>query len=165
MRSRQKKMLENKQNPQTDPEQSDDLIVITGAGSTADTMSYSGGVLGDYSIGPLTSIDTITIDSSVLTNNYSTSNVTWGGSQWGSHATNVDISTNGINIKEQGDIKIGERSLKEFMDKVEDRLAILHPNKELEERWETLKSLRRQYEELEKDILEKEKIMKILKEQ
>jgi hypothetical protein len=154
-------MLENKQNPQTNTAHSDDVIVITGAAT--DTMSY-GGVLGDYSIGPLTSIDTITIDDSILTNNYTTSNINWSGNQWGSHATNVNIGTDGINVKEQCDIKIGERSLKEFMDKVEDRLAILHPNKELEERWETLKSLRRQYEELEKDILEKEKIMKILKE-
>jgi hypothetical protein len=41
----------------------------------------------------------------------------------------------------------------------------LHPNEALEDKWEELKNLRRQYEALEKDILEKERIMKILKEQ
>jgi predicted nuclease with TOPRIM domain len=49
------------------------------------------------------------------------------------------------------------------MDQVEERLGILRPNEGLESRWEQLKELRRQYQELEKDLLEKEKIMDILK--
>jgi hypothetical protein len=67
-------------------------------------------------------------------------------------------------MKQEGDLKIGDRSLKDFMDKVEDQLAILRPAPELEEKWDKLKELRRQYEECKQDILEKEKIMKILKE-
>jgi hypothetical protein len=47
---------------------------------------------------------------------------------------------------------------------MEERLAILRPNPTLEDRWEQLKELRRQYVEMEKDLLEKEKLMKILKE-
>jgi hypothetical protein len=62
------------------------------------------------------------------------------------------------------DIKVDGKSLKQFMDNMEERLAILHPNPALEDRWEQLKELRRQYVEMEKDLLEKEKIMKILKE-
>jgi hypothetical protein len=54
--------------------------------------------------------------------------------------------------------------MKEFMTKMEERLSILVPNPGLEDRWEQLKELRTQYLELEKDLLEKEKIMKILKE-
>ena len=76
----------------------------------------------------------------------------------------VEINTDGVNIKDDGDLKIGDRSMKDFMDKVEDQLAILRPAPELEEKWDKLKELRRQYEECKQDILEKEKIMKILKE-
>ena len=62
-----------------------------------------------------------------------------------------------------GDIKIKGKSLSEAIDNIEKRLAILHPNKELEARWEQLKALGEQYQELEKNILEKEKIWEILK--
>jgi hypothetical protein len=76
----------------------------------------------------------------------------------------VQINTDGLTMTEGTDIKLGGHSLKEFMSNVEERLGILHPNPALEERWDKLKDLRRQYMEMEKDILEKEKIMKILKE-
>ena len=77
----------------------------------------------------------------------------------------VHITQGGIDMPKDADIKIGDRSLKTFMENIEQRLAILRPNPELEERWEQLKELRNQYEALEKDLLEKEKIMKILKQQ
>ncbi len=67
-------------------------------------------------------------------------------------------------MKEGADIKIGRKSLTDAIEKIEERLGILNPNPELENRWEQLKELRRQYMELEKDLLEKEKLMKILKE-
>jgi hypothetical protein len=70
----------------------------------------------------------------------------------------------GLTLKEGCDIKIGGRSLTEAIDKIEQRLAILKPNPDLESRWEQLQNLREQYVELERDLLEKEKIMKILKE-
>ena len=76
----------------------------------------------------------------------------------------MNITNNGVEVKEGGDIKIGNHSMKEFMTKMEERLSILVPNPGLEDRWEQLKELRTQYLELEKDLLEKEKIMKILKE-
>jgi len=58
----------------------------------------------------------------------------------------------------------GGKSLTQAIEKIEERLAILKPNTELESRWEQLKELRNLYVELERDLLEKEKIMKILKE-
>ncbi len=109
------------------------------------TIGGSGGYTFDsmsYSIGPLTTSQSVT---------------------WNSDPT-VMIDTNGVNIKEGGDIKIGDKSLIDTIAAIEDRLAILKPNPKLEDKWEQLKELRRQYEALEKDILEKEKIMKILKE-
>ena len=63
----------------------------------------------------------------------------------------------------EGEIKLKGKSLNDILDKIEERLAILHPNINLEEKWEKLRELRKQYRELEADILEKEKIMEILK--
>ena len=63
----------------------------------------------------------------------------------------------------EGDIKLKGKSLDKTLAKLEERLAILHPNERLEEKWEKLKELRKQYMELEADIIEKEKIMEILK--
>lgn len=81
---------------------------------------------------------------------------------WDQNYGNV-VSSNTITIAEEGDIKIGDRSLKDFIDRVEERLAILRPNQELEDRWEQLKNLRRQYQDLEQEILKKEKMWSILK--
>jgi len=85
------------------------------------------------------------------------------GTSWNT-GTTVHIDADGLTMKKGADIKIGGKSLTEAIEKIEERLGILHPNSELEERWEQLKELRKQYIELEKDLLEKEKIMKILKE-
>lgn len=116
-----------------------------------------------------TGVDTITLDPSWTTMNTSSgSTLSWTQdyniSSWNSDSS-VNITGDGITMKQEGDLKIGDRSLKDFMDKVEDQLAILRPAPELEEKWDKLKELRRQYEECKLDILEKEKIMKILKEQ
>ena len=63
----------------------------------------------------------------------------------------------------EGDIKLKGKSLSAILSKLEERLAILHPNEKLEQKWDELKELGRLYRELEKDILEKEKIVEILK--
>jgi len=63
----------------------------------------------------------------------------------------------------EGEVKIKGINIGDTLAKLEERLAILHPNERLEEKWEKLKELRKQYMELEADILEKEKIMEILK--
>lgn len=63
----------------------------------------------------------------------------------------------------EGDIKIKGKSLVESLEKIEEKLAILHPNEELEEKWQKLRDLRKMYIELEAEIKEKEKILSILK--
>jgi hypothetical protein len=73
------------------------------------------------------------------------------------------VLRDGLHIKEGGDITIGDRSLTDSIDRIEERLGILHPNPELEDRWNQLKELRRQYMDMEKDILEKDKLMKTIK--
>lgn len=62
-----------------------------------------------------------------------------------------------------GDIKVKGKSLVDAIEQIEERLAILHPNPELEDRWDELKELSKRYKELEAEIIEKEKVWAILK--
>lgn len=145
-------------------------------------------VSGSNHIGGGTGIDTITIDSQnymtgsitipstyISDSTYSVSGAGTGtGYNWtttntsgytisNNTPTTVHIDGDGLTMKEGADIKIGSKSLSEAIEKIEERLGILNPNPKLEERWDKLKELRKQYMELEKDLLEKEKIMEILK--
>ena len=63
----------------------------------------------------------------------------------------------------EGDIKVKGKSLVDAIEKIEERLAILHPNIELEDKWDELKELSKRYKELEAEIIEKEKVWTILK--
>lgn len=62
-----------------------------------------------------------------------------------------------------GEVTIKGKKLSEVLENIESRLAILHPNVELEEKWENLRGLRQAYVELEREIIEKEKMWAILK--
>lgn len=66
-------------------------------------------------------------------------------------------------VEIQGDLSLQGKSLKDSLDRIEERLAILRPNEELEEKWEQLRGLRKMYMELEAEIIEKEKVWSILK--
>lgn len=63
----------------------------------------------------------------------------------------------------EGEIKIKGKSLTETLNKIEERLAILHPIEQLEAKWEKLKELGDAYRKLEAEILEKEFIWDQLK--
>lgn len=135
----------------------DDEIILTGPSA----IDISGGNM-DYSAsswGPISSamVDTITIDPSSWNQNVTITS--------GAYDPSVKSNNNGINIDADCDIKIGDRSLKQFMDKVEERLNILRPNPKLEDKWDELAELGKRYRELESTILEKEKLWKILKEE
>jgi len=88
---------------------------------------------------------------------------TWSDTITISNHQNPGTLTVKGNAEFDGDIKLQGKSLNDTLSKIEERLAILHPNEKLEEKWVKLKELRKQYMELEADILEKEKIMEILK--
>lgn len=89
--------------------------------------------------------------------------LTWNGTttMWNTTPT-TPLKVNG-DAEIDGDLKIKGKSLSEAIENIEKRLAILHPNEKLEEKWEELKALGERYRELEKDILEKEKIWETLK--
>ena len=75
----------------------------------------------------------------------------------------VTIDTNGLTMESGTDIKIGGMKLSEVLTRLEERLNILHHNEALEVKWEELRALGNQYRELEKELLEKEKMWEILK--
>ena len=57
---------------------------------------------------------------------------------------------------ENADLVIGDKSMKTWMERVEERLNLLTPNAKLEEEWEELKSLGEQYRQLEQHIKDKQ---------
>ena len=63
----------------------------------------------------------------------------------------------------EGEVTIKGKNIADMFAKIEERLAILHPNPELEDRWDELKELSKRYKELEQEIIEKEKVWAILK--
>ena len=163
MKSPKKKMPAKKQKQQ--PNYNSDTVTIDG--------SY-GAVPYDPNIGGSMGTDTITLNNTLwsggsITSPYIyTTNVTSGAGtyNWNNttlSSTTVHIDADGLTMKEGADIKIGGKSLTKAIEQIEERLGILHPNPALEDRWDKLKELRQQYVEMEKDLLEKEKIMKILK--
>jgi len=83
--------------------------------------------------------------------------------------TAADPNIKGASIQVKGDaefdgeITVKGKKLSEMFEKIEERLAILHPNPELEDKWDELKELSKRYKELEQEIIEKEKMWAILK--
>ena len=72
------------------------------------------------------------------------------------------LEVNG-NANFAGEVTIKGKNLSDVLENIEKRLAILHPNPELEEKWEHLRGLREAYVELEREIIEKEKMWSKLK--
>lgn len=62
-----------------------------------------------------------------------------------------------------GNLTVQGVNLNDRLDKIEQRIGILRPNSELEEKWDKLKELGESYRNLEKEIMEKEQIWKSLK--
>jgi len=96
----------------------------------------------------------------------------WGNlngttTSWGTVSTDPNLKGASIQVKGDaefdGEVRIKGKSLTDSLERIEERLAILRPNEELEEKWENLRALRNAYKELEAEIIEKEKVWNILK--
>jgi len=91
-------------------------------------------------------------------------NTVWASSTW----TASDYANSSLQVRGdanfEGDVKIKGKSIIDLINNIEQRLAILHPNTELESKWEDLKKLGDMYRQLEQEIIEKEKMWAILKE-
>lgn len=111
---------------------------------------------------------------SIQTNH--TGSISYGNIFTGPNVSNTKWSTNTFdwgfkhnpNLKVEGDaeiegdLKVKGKSIAESLDKIEQRLAIIHRNTELEEKWDELRELADKYRALEADIIEKEKIWNLL---
>jgi hypothetical protein len=104
--------------------------------------------------------------------NYSASIVGSNGYTYTTNTTSPWISTgataNGqsgtIQIQgEDADIKINDKSMVTWMEKVEERLNILTPNPELEKDWDDLRRLGQRYRALERKCKEKAQMWAALK--
>ena len=140
--------------------------------------NYNNTMIGD-------SFNTVTVPPVNITtsNNTSSGSLYWGmngtsatpgqvlttgtsGTNW---VTIADPSLKGAtlsvkgNADFEGEVTIKGKNLTEMLEKIDERLAILHPNPELEDRWDELKELGKRYKELEAEIIEKEKVWAILK--
>jgi len=61
----------------------------------------------------------------------------------------ITIAEGDLNINDKGDVKIGNRSLKTFMDTMEKRLAILQPDPDKLEKFEALRKAYEHYKTVE----------------
>ena len=98
---------------------------------------------------------------SVLTTNGSGSS-TWATLIADPTLQGKTLQVNG-NATITGELTVQGVSLSERLDKIEEKLAILRPNEELEAKWENLRGLRKAYMELEAEIIEKQSMWDILK--
>ena len=119
-------------------------------------------------------MNTVTVTGPTPSPVYTTNNTggTDSGLYWGMNGTSAVpgqvLTSNGTNpswidADFEGEVTIKGKNIVEMFAQIEERLAILRPNEELEEKWENLRGLRKAYMELEQEIIEKEKVWKILK--
>ena len=90
-----------------------------------------------------------------------------GALSWGNITADPGLKGNSLSVKGDadfdGEVTIKGKNLTDMLEKIEERLAILHPNPKLEDKWDELKELGKRYKELEAEIIEKEKVWSILK--
>jgi hypothetical protein len=108
------------------------------------------------------------ITTTWTTGSYGTGNIAWSNMvNNGGYTFNTSTGSQTFKVagdaEFEGDVKIQGVSLSSRLDKIEERLAIMRPNADLEQRWDELKALGDRYRELEKEIIEKEKIWDLLK--
>lgn len=141
----------------------DDTISLTDWQSPLST-SLSGSYT--YNAYPATTISAGAVGATLST-------TTAGGLMWNNTASGVNFNdltvnqghklhVNGEGVFE-GDITVKGVKLSERLDAIEERLGILRPNNDLENKWEKLKKLGEEYRKLEKEILVGEAIWDTLK--
>lgn len=132
-----------------------------------DTISYSGANISTISL-PTTSGGGGSIGAGQYTYTTNVTSGSGGGGGGGSGYTittgtggyvwntstavdpSVHITQGGIDMPADADIKIGNRSLKEFMTKMEERMAILIPDPKKLEKFEALKKAYEHYKLMER---------------
>lgn len=85
-----------------------------------------------------------------------------GSGNWTQTVTPGKIQVQGDAVFD-GNITWQGRDMREWFETVEARLGMLRPNPELEQGWDELAELRQQYVELERKLLEQQRVFDILK--
>jgi hypothetical protein len=104
-----------------------------------------------------TTISNISLNGSPYTFSNTTGHV-WTTGTTGAYSINASPYQSGkVHITgENADLVIGEKSMRDWMERVEERLNILTPNTKLETEWEELRELGEQYRKLEQHIKDKQ---------
>lgn len=136
----------------------DDLIITEGVldlgavGAAQETVTYSSGIDAitisglDYS----SMASTITLPAATYSVGAGINYTSTNGYNWsGTSPSTVSISTDGIDMAAGTDLKIDGKSLKEFMNKMEQRLAILVPDPAKLEKFQALKKAYEHYKTME----------------
>ena len=134
------------------------LYTTTG---TSDPYYGAVGAAGPTTFGPNVSGSNIMLGGTGYTY---TTNTTSPFLATGSNPAMVVNQSGSIDIQGQNaDIKINGKSMKTWMEAVEERLNILTPNPELEKDWDELQELGERYRALEKKCKEKAQMWAALK--
>ena len=102
---------------------------------------------------------TITSDSIFPTSSINTGTIT----DWTHSIMNSSPSGKLVLSGADADVVIDGVSLKDTLVGIQQRLAILQPNPELEKQWHSLRELGEQYRALEAELLEKQKMWEAVK--
>jgi hypothetical protein len=129
------------------------------------TMSSGTGALGQNVIGGGTWSPNVTLGTSTGTGTFTIA--PQGPYVWnttgGNLGTNISQGGRISLLGDDADLDINGKSLKQWMERVEERLNILTPNPTLEKEWDDLRELGERYRELEKKCKEKAEMWKKLK--
>jgi hypothetical protein len=136
----------------------DTISIGSAAGSDIDWASMS-------SISDSLNVDLSTAASNVIWTTSPSWNGTYSITGAGTSSTPMTVNQGGkIDITGEGaDITMNGKSLKNWMERVEERLNILTVNAELEAEWDELRELGERYRELEQKCKEKGEMWKKLK--
>lgn len=128
------------------------IPTISAADITLGNISFSSGTSTTYTLGA----------QGAQSNTVWTSTGT--GTGWSSAIGATITPSATISLKgEDADIDLNGKSMKVWMEKVEERLNILTPNPELEKEWDELRRLGERYRKLENKCKEKAKMWNKLK--
>ena len=134
-------------------------------------MSYSlnDNTMNNTYIGDPLSVSTVGAGQVVTTTG--DGSLYWGNlngttTSFGTITADPSLKGNSLSVKGnadfEGEVTIKGKNLTEMLEKIDERLAILHPNEKLEDKWDELKELGKRYRELEQEIIEKERMWAIL---
>lgn len=132
------------------------IPTVSMADLTLGNIAFSSGTSTTYTLGP---------GGSHANAVWTTTAVPGTGINWNHSAVGATITPSAtISLKgEDADIDINGKSMKAWMEQVEERLNLLTVNPKLEAEWEELRELGDRYRELEKKCKEKAEVWKKLK--